>query len=424
MLDLEVVPERSLGCEQWEFILGMHFSQAVCIMQSQVNNIKKVQVIYNEDDPLASDLVLSLTHDGIRLLFDSVSQRLRVIEIFNMNMVKLKYCGIVFSSPEVVPTIDQIDHSFGATHPGVYDAEKKIFTLNFRGLSFVFHVEQACEPRYVRGLGSLQFTNGSSPVASKMYIFNGNSLIDSKPPPLPISCFFSHPYLQNLEVLRHNNATLGVKLSLLCEGPSQVLEPRRHSCVQELKFGSSVQDVLSLLGAPSRVFYKAEDKMRIHSPQAHLRAPALFSDYFYNYFTLGLDVLFDGKHHRLKKFVLHTNYPGHYNFNMYHRCEFNLHLPARSPSAEATRLIDLSPTFITVTAYSRWDEVCERVQHSSRPIVLHRSSSTNTTNPFGSTFCYGVEDIIFEVMPNNLIASVTLYAAEEVAIANSKSDLR
>lgn len=25
MLDLEIVPERSLGCEQWEFILGEFF---------------------------------------------------------------------------------------------------------------------------------------------------------------------------------------------------------------------------------------------------------------------------------------------------------------------------------------------------------------------------------------------------------------
>lgn len=24
MLDLEIVPERSLGCEQWEFVLGMN----------------------------------------------------------------------------------------------------------------------------------------------------------------------------------------------------------------------------------------------------------------------------------------------------------------------------------------------------------------------------------------------------------------
>ena len=32
-----------------------------------------------------------------------------------------------------------------------------------------------------------------------------------------------------------------------------------------------------------------------------------------------------------------------------------------------------------------------------RPVVLNRASSTNTTNPFGSTFCYGIQDIIFEV---------------------------
>lgn len=128
------------------------------------------------------------------------------------------FSGIVFNSCEVMPTIDQIDHSFGATHPGIYDPDRRIFTLNFRGLSFTFPVEQASEPRYVRGLGSLQFSNGTSPVASKMFIFNGNSLPDSKAPALPISCFFSHPYLQWLEVMRENGRTLGVKLSIVCEG--------------------------------------------------------------------------------------------------------------------------------------------------------------------------------------------------------------
>lgn len=74
MLELEVVPERSLGCEHWEFILGkvvsleiqqivvsfqnlitkkcltgMPFSQAVCICVSQVAVMKKAQVIYNEN---------------------------------------------------------------------------------------------------------------------------------------------------------------------------------------------------------------------------------------------------------------------------------------------------------------------------------------------------------------------------------------
>lgn len=77
MLDLEVIPERSLGCPEksWEFVLGelkfknffvlcswihcslilmfacflgMHFSQAVSIIQTQVGSIKNVQVLYSE----------------------------------------------------------------------------------------------------------------------------------------------------------------------------------------------------------------------------------------------------------------------------------------------------------------------------------------------------------------------------------------
>lgn len=42
-------------------------------------------------------------------------------------------------------------------------------------------------------------------------------------------------------------------------------------------------------------------------------------------------------------------------------------------------------------------------------MVLHRAGGSNTSNPFGSTFCYGYQDIIFEVMPNNYIASITFY---------------
>jgi hypothetical protein len=51
------------------------------------------------------------------------------------------FSGLAFNSPEVLPSIEQIEHSFGATHPGVYDTEKQLFMLNFRGLSFCFPVE-------------------------------------------------------------------------------------------------------------------------------------------------------------------------------------------------------------------------------------------------------------------------------------------
>ena len=51
------------------------------------------------------------------------------------------HSDLLFNCPDVSPTIEQIDQSFGATRPGVYDEDKKIFTLTFRGLAFEFPAE-------------------------------------------------------------------------------------------------------------------------------------------------------------------------------------------------------------------------------------------------------------------------------------------
>ena len=41
------------------------------------------------------------------------------------------------------------------------------------------------------------------------------------------------------------------------------------------------------------------------------------NDYFYNYFHLGLDVLFEAHSHSVKKLQLHTNFLNCYEFHMY-----------------------------------------------------------------------------------------------------------
>ena len=40
-----------------------------------------VEISYCDRDPLAYDLTIRLSRDGIRLVFDSFSQRLKIIEI-------------------------------------------------------------------------------------------------------------------------------------------------------------------------------------------------------------------------------------------------------------------------------------------------------------------------------------------------------
>lgn len=241
-----------------------------------------------------------------------------------MKLVKLKYCGLHFNSPEVAPSIEQIEHSFGATHPGVYDAAKQLFALHFRGLSFYFPVDSKLQPGYAHGLGSLHFPNGASPVVAKMALYCGGNISESRPPPLPLTCYNQNLYLESANVLRNSSGTRGLKLQMYTE--VRTLDIRKQCMTKEILFGDSCQDVATNLGAPSSVFFKSEDKMKIHSPNAHRRAQTKRSDFFFNYFTLGIDILFDARTQKCKKILLHTNYPGHYNFNMYHRCEFNLEL--------------------------------------------------------------------------------------------------
>ncbi|XP_036810359.1 UPF0183 protein C16orf70 homolog isoform X3 [Oncorhynchus mykiss] len=394
MLDLEVVPERSLGNEQWEFALGMPLAQAISILQKHCRIIKNVQVLYSEQTPLSHDLILNLTQDGIKLLFGACNQRLKVIEVYDLSKVKLKYCGVHFNTQAIAPTIEQIDQSFGATHPGVYNAAEQLFHLNFRGLSFSFQLDSwneapKYEPNFAHGLASLQIPHGAT--VKRMYISAGNNLQDTKAPVMPLACFLGNVYAECVDVLRDGVGPLGLRLRLLTAGcgPGVMADAKVRAVERNIYFGDSCQDVLSALGSPHKVFYKSEDKMKIHSPSPHKQ-----------------DLLFDSSTHLVKKFVLHTNFPGHYNFNIYHRCDFKIPLVIKKEGAAA------QGEDCTLTTYSKWDQIQELLGHPmEKPVVLHRSSSANNTNPFGSTFCFGLQRMIFEVMQNNHIASVTLYGA-------------
>ncbi|XP_059523781.1 phagosome assembly factor 1 isoform X3 [Myotis daubentonii] len=330
-----------------------------------------------------------------------------VIEVYDLTKVKLKYCGVHFNSQAIAPTIEQIDQSFGATHPGVYNSAEQLFHLNFRGLSFSFQLDSwteapKYEPNFAHGLASLQIPHGAT--VKRMYIYSGNSLQDTKAPVMPLSCFLGNVYAESVDVLRDGTGPSGLRLRLLAAGcgPGLLADSKMRVFERSVYFGDSCQDVLSMLGSPHKVFYKSEDKMKIHSPSPHKQVPSKCNDYFFNYFTLGVDILFDANTHKVKKFVLHTNYPGHYNFNIYHRCEFKIPIAIKKENADGQTE--------TCTTYSKWDNIQELLGHPvEKPVVLHRSSSPNNTNPFGSTFCFGLQRMIFEVMQNNHIASVTLY---------------
>ena len=69
----------------------MHFSSAVSSIQSHVGQIKGVEISYCDKNPLAYDLSIKLSQDGLKLVFDSTSQRLKVIEVYDLSLLRLKY---------------------------------------------------------------------------------------------------------------------------------------------------------------------------------------------------------------------------------------------------------------------------------------------------------------------------------------------
>ncbi|KHJ45907.1 hypothetical protein D918_04119 [Trichuris suis] len=151
-----------------------------------------------------------------------------------------------------------------------------------------------------------------------------------------------------------------------------------------------------------------------------------------------------------KKFILHTNFPGHYDFSIYYRCNFALPLGS-SNSVVLTAQSKVSLFRVLIVSQLRfyiecclcnfyavffrmlplmwwcmfslqWSEIesflscderslCEEKMESRKlqqPVVLNRCTSNNDSNPFGSTFCFGLQDVIFEVMANDHIATVML----------------
>ncbi|KRX20777.1 UPF0183 protein C16orf70 -like protein [Trichinella nelsoni] len=385
-MDFEIVPESALLNEHVKLQLGMPLGQAIAYLQRAYQIFKGIELVYSDKDPLVSDVVVNLTNNGIKLLFDASSQLLKVIEIIDMNKVCLSYSGMVFSTPSKKPSI-----------------EKHVYILSWRGLSMLFPAEQNLKPFFARGLSSLHFADGTTLFVSKIVIYHGNSLTETTISKTPVSCYHGQCYAEKIEVMRSDVRTIGLNITLSSERVdcTSYSNNSPEMLNRLILFGDSCQKVASALGFPNAVYYKSEDKMRIHLPSAQRTKCNEKSDYFYNYFTMGLDILFDATSHRVKKFVLHTNYPGHYDFGIYNRCNFNIKLYGNAASEH-----------VEVTPFQKWEELESSLFGSTRhcdlpaalgqhqPVVLNRSCSNNDSNPFGSTFCFGYQDIIFEVMSN------------------------
>jgi len=78
---------------------GETYVPSFSIVSLDENRVNKVEILYNEKDPLNNDIIVKIVEEDIILYFESKSQRLKLIQINNVSKVKLSYGGIIFSGP-------------------------------------------------------------------------------------------------------------------------------------------------------------------------------------------------------------------------------------------------------------------------------------------------------------------------------------
>ncbi|KAI6182610.1 hypothetical protein M3Y97_00399100 [Aphelenchoides bicaudatus] len=384
-MDFEVVPENCLRNEHLVLALGTPINQAICALKNASRLIRNIELIYDNREPFSRDIVIMLKNDGIKLTFDPKQQLLKLIEVYDFNHITLHYCNTVFSAPDQPADVAKVERCFGATHPGVYDEKYRTYLLHWRGVSFSFPAKEpsTVQPAYAHGLGSLNFSNSSLPLLEKMGIYCGNnsSPTEIQDPEMAVNMLCGNLYPIHIESVNEDTEIVGLKITYVAEdfdtNAKKISElPQKQ---KRISFGDTEQSVVAALGAPSK------------------------------------DILLDFDTRTVTKFVLHTNLIGHYDFGEYTRPSFEIKCTARQgPFSSETLTINTNSKLENFRA-AFTDE-----SGSCNPVVVNRTSANDGENPFGSTFCYGNDQIIVEVMDNSYIATLTLYGSNSQESSGSE----
>lgn len=261
------------------------------------------------------DYVIELSSFGVSLRFNPILQILTSIRFSKMDEVVLQYpmgsSGqvTVFSMPKKVATVGDIYQTFGPTTPGRYENDYRHFVLEYPGLAFVFAVPVEKSQLYSVDSSAVPREN-----------------VDSSPNlSLPLASLYCRPSAKESQISTREDALRALETRPRVEvyrGASIVFTDPNTYHSTSILFGTHVQEVIAALGVPDQRFTKPPSAFN-SSKQPHPASTVLpETDYFFNYFDYGVDILFDGRLHVVKKFVLWTNLPSQPDFVRYSKCHY------------------------------------------------------------------------------------------------------
>lgn len=323
--------DTQAGKQCGPFVLGMSLFSAMRVIKtldssssSASSMFKKTIITYSRLHPVDSPVIVDVKSVGIRLRFESATQCLFLIEVYDLQLVSVSLNGYLLGgetrSREAM-TLRALYPVLGATHAGFRRKElgKDAFCFQYPGFLIQFSVP---ENEVFQGIPFVLHSSNQSPIVARFFIHG----VDFP------------------KVVVARNRTTAVEgagsLEVMFKEDGPVLTFPSNGVV--IKLGKTTcQEVLSWLHAPGATCLKHRETFGGSSSNQQQDL-----DYFYNYFSLGIDLLFDGKRHVVKQAILHANLVPHAQFNVYAKCLFTIkfQLKARKKSSATAVAAPPAPT--------------------------------------------------------------------------------
>lgn len=262
---------------------------------------------------------------GLKLVFNSNSHLLMLIEIYNFNKVLFSRNDNVLNLDYRHPEFQRIYNKiFGPTYPGELDDSS--YFLNYDGVCFKFDLKN-----YTRSQKLLQYINENSHsiFCKSVYIFQGSSLKE----------YIKNDHGDQVSFLKR---VVNARINLLLKTVNFGFKDPKLKVYPAVIGRTTMHSTITHLGPPEGVFVKGTDK-------------------YHNYYSIGCDLCFDisktdGSSPILKKINIHNNLINSLEFMKYDKLVWDLVVGTH-----------------TVKGYATYDVIVPLFKTAPKPIFLNRN---------------------------------------------------
>ncbi|KAJ2984564.1 hypothetical protein NUW58_g5994 [Xylaria curta] len=273
-------PNSGLGF----FILGASLHDILTRLKAEPQQFPRIDVIYDQDDPVTEPVIVSLPPNGLRLQFDGPEQRLRLIEVVDFTKNRITYQDKDIAkastaqgssrSPKTAgdvasgPAFKNIYHRlFGPTYAGEYvpsaddTDDAGTYVLSYPGVAFSFPLPKSAYSSDKDVVSLL--SSPPSQTASSVAIFSGKSWAHAREQlwveVLP-SVKSTFPFGKSKEIVPDEISLVKIHGG----GRLQLFKKWTGSSIWINLGETSPQDLVAELGAPDAIYRKNDQRMYIH----------------------------------------------------------------------------------------------------------------------------------------------------------------